>query len=95
MRYIYKKRFLEYYDSLTDDEKTLVRTADKQIRDYYQNRIAPVGLRIKKLHQRTGEAVYEARPNLSLRIIWAERYDLVSFVLLGTHDDVHRYLKRL
>lgn len=95
MRYLYKRRFLETYDSLSEREQELVRAADRLIREYHATRRAPYGLRIKKLYQGREEAVFEARPSLALRMVWAERADLVSFVLLGTHDEVRRYLKSL
>lgn len=93
MRYLYKKRFLKAFDDLSEQPQALVRAADREIRAYHETRRAPVGLRIKKLLQRGDEAVYEARPNIALRMIWAERGDLVAFLLLGTHDAVRRFLK--
>ena len=79
--------------SLSD--QVFVSAADKDIRSYYESRKAPFGLRMKKLHQGSGAAVYEARPNLSMRLLWAESEDMVSFLALGNHDEVRRYLKRL
>jgi len=95
MRYLYKRRFLQAYDSLPEREQELVRAADRSIREYHATRRAPYGLRIKKLYQGRKEAVFEARPSLALRMVWAEREDIVAFVLLGTHDQVRRYLKGL
>ena len=67
MRYL--SRFLEAYDGLSSRDQELVRSADGQIRDYHHTHKAPYGLRIKKLHQRQRESVYEARPAIALRIV--------------------------
>lgn len=95
MRYLYKKRFLDAFDALADKEQQLVTIAEKQIREYYNTRNAPYGLRIKKLYQKENSkvSIYEARCNISLRIIWAEQNDLVSFLFVGTHDQLLRFLK--
>ena len=95
MRYLYKKRFLEAFDSLSVKDQALVREADREIRAYHDRQRAPVGLRIKKLLQAGDQAVYEARPSLALRMIWAESGSLAAFLLLGSHDEVRRLLRRL
>lgn len=95
MRYLYKKRFLEAFDALSAKDQALVRAADREIRTYHESRRAPVGLRIKKVFERGPESVYEARPSIALRMVWAERDDLAAFLLLGTHDEVRRFLRRL
>lgn len=95
MRYLYKRRFLEAYDLLSDKEREAVRDSEKQIRRYHRTRDIPLGLGLKKLYGRQGEAVYEARVGLALRILWAETQDLAVFLLLGSHDEVRRYLKKL
>lgn len=95
MDFLYKKAFLDAFDALSNEEQFLVREADHRIRGRYSGKPAPPGLGIKKLHQGPAGTVFEARAGLALRILWAESGTRVSFILLGTHDDVRRYLKRL
>ena len=95
MGFLYKKRFLSSFNRLRTSEQVLVRETVQQIRGYYETRHSPYGLRIKKLHQSSSGKVFEARPTIALRILWVEGESLISFVLLGTHDEVHRYLKSL
>lgn len=95
MRYLYKRRFLEAYDLLSDKEREAVRDSERQVREFHRTRRLPHGLGLKKLYSRQGEAVYEARVGLALRILWAETQDLAVFILLGSHDEVRRHLKKL
>lgn len=95
MQFIYKSRYLKRFDRMPSDAQRLVLETDRQIRAYYATRHAPYGLRIKLLYTTAQEKIFEARVSESLRILWAERGELVSFVLLGLHDEVKRYLRTL
>lgn len=95
MQFIYKARYLKRFERFPRHHQLLILEADRQIREFYQTRHAPVGLRIKVLHVRGGEQVFEARASQSIRIVWAEREDIVSFLLVGLHDDVKRHLRSL
>ena len=95
MEFIYKKHFLSAFKDLKTSEQFLVRQTARQIQEYYRTRRAPYGLRIKKLFQSPEGKVFEARPTIALRILWVEGRGIVSFVLLGNHDEVRRYLKSL
>lgn len=50
------------------------------------------GLSIRKLH---GSGVYEARLGLDLRLVFALRADQIILVMVGSHDEVRRYLASL
>ena len=93
MRFHYKERYLKRFDRFPVHEQTLILGAMHQIRRYYETRQAPVGLRIKLLHTSVDAKVFEARASQALRIIWAQRHDLVTFLLVGTHDEVTRALR--
>ncbi|OGR84484.1 MAG: hypothetical protein A2901_01335 [Elusimicrobia bacterium RIFCSPLOWO2_01_FULL_54_10] len=95
MEYLYKKHFLSAFKSLKTSEQFLVRETVHQIQDYHKTRQAAYGLRIKKLFQSSEGKVFEARPTIALRILWVEGEGIVSFVLLGSRDEVRRYLKSL
>ena len=95
MQFIHKERYLKRFDRFTRHEQVLILEADRQIRVYYATRQAPHGLRIKRLCTSGPEKIFEARASQSIRIVWAERGDMVSFVLVGSHDEIKRYLRSL
>lgn len=95
MQFIHKERYLKRFDRFTRHEQVLVLEADRQIRAYYATRQAPQGLRIKLLYTSGQEKIFEARANRSIRIAWAERGEEVSFLLVGNHDEIKRYLRAL
>ena len=95
MQFIYKERYLKRFDRFSPREQALIVETDRQIRAYYATRQASVGLRIKPLYGSGSDKILEARVSQSIRIVWAEREQTVSFVLVGLHDDVRRYLRSL
>lgn len=95
MQFRYKKDFLKRFDRLCADDKKLVVAADKEIRRYYLIHEAPYGLRIKRLYAGSQDKVLEVRVSDKLRIIWLESEGLVSFAILGSHDEVINFLKNL
>ena len=95
MRFIYKERYLKRFDRFPTGEQALILEADQQIRAFYTSRQAPTGLGIKLLHRSGADKVFEARASRGIRIVWAEQEEVVSFVLLGLHDEVQRYLRSL
>ena len=95
MEFVYKERYVKRFDRFPRHEQALIYEADRQIQAYYQTRAAPVGLRIKLLYTKGPDKVFEARASQSIRIIWIERQEIVSFILVGSHDEVNRYLRSL
>ena len=95
MRFLYKERYVKRFDRFSRHEQLLILEAGHQIRAYYATRQAPAGLRIKLLYRKNSERVFEGRASQSIRIVWTERGQEVSFVLVGLHDDVTHYLRSL
>lgn len=91
MKYLYKKEFLRKLASYPTSLRELILETDQQIKAYLENQSAPYGLRIKKI----GPNTFEARVTDKIRIIWVKKDDLISFALLGTHDEVRRFIKQL
>ena len=50
------------------------------------------GLGIRKLHH---SGIWEARVGLGLRLVFAIREKLLTFVRAGTHEEIRRYLRDL
>lgn len=93
MQYIYKKRFLKQFDRYNKSTQTLIMAAEKEIRLYYAIHRAPHGLRVKKLYDNGNEGTYEARASEKIRIIWVERENVCAFTMVGSHDEVRRYIR--
>ena len=95
MQFIYKERYIKRFERFPAHEQTLILEADQQIRAFYTTRQAPHGLGIKLLYAKGADKVFEARASQGIRIVWAQRGDLVSFVLVGLHNEVRNYLRSL
>jgi hypothetical protein len=95
MRFVYKARYLARFDRFPRHNQLLILETDRQIRSYYATRQAPIGLGIRRLYVSGSGKVFEARVSKAIRIIWAEHGDTVSFVLVGSHNDVQHYLRSL
>jgi hypothetical protein len=95
MQFLYKERYLKRFDRFARPEQLLILETDRHIRAYYQTRQAPFGLRIKPLYAKGSDKIFEARVSQAIRIVWAERAEMVSFILVGLHDEVKRFLRSL
>ena len=95
MQFLYKERYLKRFDRFPRHEQALIHDTDQQIQTYYHTRQAPVGLHIKQLYVRGPDKIFEARVSRSIRIVWAEHGEMASFVLVGLHDEVKRFLRAL
>jgi hypothetical protein len=91
MKFVYKSTYLRAFDALTRNEQELAIKTDALIKDYLATSQAPFGLRIKCLRA----DIFEARLNDRMRVVWVRGKDEVVFALLGNHEDVRRFLKRL
>lgn len=95
MRFCYKKSYLKQFDGFLDADKQLIICADKLIREYYVTYTGPYGLRIKKLYQDGGDKIFEARVSDKIRIIWVESQGVVVFSVIGSHDEIRKYINHL
>ncbi len=50
----------------------------------------PVGLGLKKLHP----LLWEIRSSLQDRILFAWKKDLITFLVVGNHHDIKRFLRK-
>ncbi len=88
---VVKSQFHRAYQRLPEASQCLVDLALKKFAPYLQTDEAGMGLGIKHLGRRT----YEFRAGLALRVICVLDKEQVVLALIGTHDEVRRYLKRL
>ena len=61
----------------------------EQVRDSFGNPHAHAGSGIRAL----GQGLYECRHGLALRLIFAAYPGLLYFHVIGTHDEVRRFLR--
>ena len=85
-----KAAFETAYRRLMTSDRELVDAALTRFQHYLKTHEAQGGLGIKHLGGRT----YEFRAGLALRVVYVVDGERVVLALLGTHDDVHRFLKR-
>lgn len=95
MRFVYKARYLKQFDRFSRQDQVLIHETDRQIRAYYATHQAPFGLRLKHLYTKGPLKIFEARVTHATRIVWVEQADVVYFGLVGSHDEVKRYLRSL
>ena len=91
MKFVYKKKFLKRFDLYPALIQELILETDLRIKTYLEKQIAPYGLRIKKI----GPNTFEARITDKIRIVWVRKEDVIYFALLGTHDEVRRFIKNV
>lgn len=87
---VLKASFQRAYGRLALAERARVKKALLMLQQYLDTGEAPVGLGLKKL----GAGVYEFRAGLALRGVYVEEGSLLALALLGSHDEVRRFLKR-
>lgn len=95
MDFRYKKDYLKRFDRYPPQEKELIVSTDKQIREYYVSHCAPYGLRIKKLYQDGKDKIFEARVSDKIRILWVETIGMAVFTILGSHGEIKNYIRRI
>ena len=86
---IVKRKFEQAYFRPSRTDKRVVDTALKSFGHYLETNHAPVGLGITHLGSRT----YEFRAGLDRRIVYLAQEDQITLALLGSHDEVRRFLK--
>ena len=88
------------FESLTSYERSLkkldheiknkVKTAVSKYVDFFEGEHRPKGLGLKRLSKH----IWEIRVDLKIRVVFRLEGDLVQFGLVGTHDDIKRFLKQ-
>lgn len=92
MRVRYYSSFDRTYRQMRPLDRNRIESAIGALLEYLERGggAAPPGLGLKKLRQN----IWEARVGLALRIVFTLDHDLLSFILVGKHDAVRRFLRR-
>lgn len=94
MRFEYATRFEKSLRRRLPQDRIRTAEAIEQIIEYFETRQAPEGLGLKKLFSHEGlGAVFEGRISLALRILFSVYEDTVTFLMVGNHEEVRRFIR--
>lgn len=82
--------FVRSVRKLSHYDKDQLAESLEQFNNFLLTAELPVGLGFKKI----GQDKYEFRVNLRLRIVIRVEEDIYYLVLVGSHDEVRRYLRK-
>lgn len=85
-----KPSFDKSWKSLTSNRKEKGQEALEKLLHFFEGGPKPEGLGLKKLRGN----FWEIRTTLKDRILFTIEKEIVSFILIGNHDEIHRILKR-
>jgi hypothetical protein len=91
MRYIRTAAFARAYEALDPSRKARVDRALQQLGLLFAERQRPFGMGFKALKP----GIWEIRAGLGDRVVFRWTRDTVELLIVGTHDDIRRLLKRL
>ena len=90
MRFRYFASFDRSFKKLSPERRLKVAEAIEVFLDFCETGIRPSGLGLKKLHK----DFWEIRDGLYTRVIFLLEKECVSFVLVGSHDEIRRFLRK-
>ena len=94
MIFEYATRFEKSLRRVPQHDRIRTVGAIEQVIGYFETQQAPTGLSLKKLFSREGlGAVFEARISRALRLVFTLQQNVVTFVMVGDHDEVRRFIR--
>lgn len=91
MRILYFNSFLKNLKSLPYQKRLKIENSIKTFVSCLENKAQiPLGFGLKKLAKGN---LWEIRTGLGLRIVFTIKSAILSFVFVGKHNEVKRYLK--
>lgn len=94
MRLEYATRFEKSLRRIPAHDRRRAAETIEQIVHYLETQQAPEGLGLKKLFSHAGlGAVFETRASLALRLLFSVYDDVVTFLMVGDHDEVRRFIR--
>lgn len=91
MEYNFKSSFNRCFKKLPPNKQKLVQETIKKLKIFYETRQISHGLGVKNLRG----IYWEIRASLQERILFTLKDNIISFILVGNHDDMRRYLKNI
>lgn len=89
MRYLNSEAFDRSLQELPEAKKKQVKKALRLAAAFFETGDLPHGLGMKPL----SHGFWEIRAGLSERIIFQKNDDAIQFLLVGSHDEIRRFLK--
>jgi len=90
----YKARFEKAFRKLSARNQRWVTEAIEQVDQFFTTRQAPEGLGLKKLFSAESLGVIcEARATLALRVLFSVQQEIITFLMIGDHDEVQRFIR--
>ncbi len=90
MRYYVSPSFERSVRSLDSARKDRIKKAIQLTVAFFETRKLPHGLGLKLLRNE----LWEIRSGLADRIIFRKVKDTIEFLLVGSHDEIRRFLKQ-
>lgn len=91
MNYTFKSSFDRCYKKLPPIEQDAVDKAIKDLKKFFSNDVQKEGLGLKRLWWK----FWEIRASIKIRLLFLFEGDNISFVIVGNHDDIRKYLESL
>ncbi len=91
MLYLTSEAFDQSLRELTETKKKQVKKALRLTMAFFETGDLPHGLRMKPL----SHGIWEIRAGLSERILFRKNEDTIQYLLVGSHDEIKRFLKNV
>lgn len=91
MKYQKTVSFQKSYEALPVARQQRIQRALQKLAASLESGIIPAGLGLKRLRH----DFWEIRAGLFDRVIFQRSGDAIIFVIVGTHDEIKRFLKKL
>lgn len=89
IRVVFLRRFDRAMTRLQVGERVQAIEALERLLDHFNGGPKPLGLGLRKLRG----SFWEVRLSLANRIVFQLKRDVATFVLVGNHDEIMRFLK--
>ena len=91
MRYLSSEAFDQSLQQLPEAKKKQVKKSLRLATAFFETGDLPHGLGMKPL----GRGLWEIRAGLSERILFQKDEDTIQYLLVGSHDEIKRFLKNV
>lgn len=91
MKFEYKPSFDRTFKKLEQIQKKQVSEAIFSLIDFFDTGKKPNGLGLKNLRK----DFWEIRCSKGIRVLFKFEDDKISFIIVGNHNDIKNYLKRI
>ena len=91
MNYYFKPSFTRLFKKLDPAKQVRALEAIEALKTVLETRISLGSLGLKRL----SKDLWEVRSSLKDRILFTFKRDTVTFVMIGNHDDIAKYLKTI